>query len=314
MALFKNSANLTVGYNVNTPCPIDCRTVLEYHTDLINAATWSGLGNSLYTGLVSYVKEDSSLYILISSNPTSGLVNLTTATEAQKEAAYKMWVKLATSSSIDALAGIFAFKGVAEAVSPDLSYVVTCQDSEGDTLSPIGTAADFEGDVYYGWQIDDQQIWTDSLVLNSASTQYTRGEGTVVKCVVYNDVYYFTTEQVTDDKTILESISGHQIKISTNDLQTTAPGRIDVYDGEITGDGYIIEYTAYSFTIIPTNDTVDVHHNHTIIYASDGTKLVDGTTIPDNSGHVYQIGENEYASNGQIWVKLGSPVEDWIII
>jgi hypothetical protein len=82
MALFKNSANLTVGYNVNTPCPIDCRTVLEYRTDLINTATWSGLGNPLYTGLVSYVKEDSSLYILVASNPISGLVNVATASEA----------------------------------------------------------------------------------------------------------------------------------------------------------------------------------------------------------------------------------------
>lgn len=224
--------------------------------------------------------------------------------------------KLASDSDVSSLAGVFTFKGIAEAVSPDLSYIVTCQEYEGDALSPIGTATDLEGDVYYGWQIGSQQIWTDSLVLNNASTQYTLGEGEVVKCVVYNDIYYFTTEQVTDGKTILESISGHQIKVYTTTLQTTdpAPVRIDVYDGEIVGDGYIIEYTAYPFTPIDNFATVVVSHAHTIIYASDGTKEVDGTTIPDNSGHVYQIGENEYASNGQIWVKLGSPVEDWIIL
>ena len=60
-------------------------------------------------------------------------------------------------------------------------------------------------------------------------------------------------------------------------------------------------YNAYTFTesIYP----VSITHSHTVIPASS-----------DNSGHVYQIGENEYASNGQIWVKLGSPVEDWIIL
>ena len=47
-------------------------------------------------------------------------------------------------------------------------------------------------------------------MLNSASTQYTRGEGTVVKCVVYNDVYYFTTEQVAYDKTILEDYEDYK--------------------------------------------------------------------------------------------------------
>lgn len=222
--------------------------------------------------------------------------------------------KLASDSDVSSLAGVFQFKGVAEAVSPDLNYIVTYQEYEGDALAPIGTAVDLEGDVYYGWQIGGQQIWTDSLVLNSASTQYTREGGVAVKCVVYNDVYYFTTELLDEDKTILESISGHQIKVMTSELEATALDRLDVYDGEIIGDGYILEYTAYSFTLIDDSDTVSVSHAHTIIYASDGTKEVDGTTIPDNSGHVYQIGENEYASNGQIWVKLGSPVEDWIVI
>jgi hypothetical protein len=33
-----------------------------------------------------------------------------------------------------------------------------------------------------------------------------------------------------------------------------------------------------------------------------------------NTGHVYQIIENEYASNGTIWVKLGAPTENWIVL
>lgn len=282
---------------VKTNAPLDTRQVVQTVSDLTSAFTDTTVYNTMVVG----VESESSVYVLTNKN------NWKTASA---------WKKLASDSDVSSLAGVFQFKGVAEAVSPDLNYIVTCQEYEGDTLSPIGTAVDLEGDVYYGWQIGGQQIWTDSLLLNSASTQYTRGGETAVKCVVYNDVYYFITEQVTDDKTILESISGHQIKVSTTDLQTTdpAPVRINVYDGEIIGDGYIMEYIAYSFTPRLGMDTVSVYHAHTIIYASDGTKVVDDTTIPDNSGHVYQIGENEYASNGQIWVKLGSPVEDWIIL
>lgn len=286
-----------VAINRTNPIPLDST---QNHSSLDTLQTYATSGATSYVGQqVNVIDSNGNLkgaYII--KNKQGELM------------------ELASSSSVESLSGVFTFKGVAEAVSPDLSYIVTCQASEGVALAPIGTSVDLEGDVYYGWQIGSNTIWTDSLVLNSASTQYMRGKGEVVKCVVYNDVYYFTTEQVTDDKTILESISGHQIKVYTIDLQTTdtASVRIQVYDGEITGDGYMIEYTAYSFTPKANNDTVDVSHAHTIIYASDGTKVVDDTTIPNNSGHVYQIGENEYASNGQIWVKLGSPVEDWIII
>lgn len=284
-----------VAINRTNPIPLDST---QNHSSLDTLQTYATSGASSYVGQqVNVIDSNGNLkgaYII--KNKQGELM------------------ELASSSSVESLSGVFTFKGVAEAVSPDLSYIVTCQEYEGDALSPIGTAADLEGDIYYGWQIGSNTIWTDSLVLNSASIQYNRGAETTVRCVFYNDEYYFTTETVDDSKTVLESISGHQIKVYTSDLQAQVHDRIYVYDGEIIGDGYIIEYTAYRFTPKANNDTVDVSHAHTIIYASDGTKVVDDTTIPNNSGHVYQIGENEYASNGQIWVKLGSPVEDWIIL
>lgn len=279
---------------VKTNAPLDTRQVVQTVADLTSAFTDTTVYNTMVVG----VEADSSIYILTNKN------NWKTTSA---------WKKLASASDISGLSGIFQFKGLAEAVSPDLSYIVTCQASEGDALSPIGTAIDLEGDIYYGWEIGGKQIWTDSLFLNSTTTQYTRGNETTVRCVVYKGVYYFTTEQVVDEYTILEAISGHQIKVRTQDLAYNVLERVSVSDGELTGEGYIMEYTAYIFTASP-DIIVSVYHNHAIIYASDGTKVVDGTTIPDNSGHVYQIGENEYASNGQIWVKLGSPVEDWIIL
>lgn len=45
-----------------------------------------------------------------------------------------------------------------------------------------------------------------------------------------------------------------------------------------------------------------------------GTSSV--TASPENNGWVYQIEDKEYASNGTIWVELGSPKEDlqWLVI
>ena len=34
----------------------------------------------------------------------------------------------------------------------------------------------------------------------------------------------------------------------------------------------------------------------------------------ENNGHVYQLGEEEYASNGNMWIQLGSPKTDWIVL
>ena len=307
----------TVALNFNTNAPLDDRTVVTTKASLIGKDTWIK-AEYLFKGLITSVQETNELYMYIgnigTTFPADFLTDTTTTNpDVSDETIAKYWKKV-SSSGLENLSGVFQFKGIAEAVSPDLSYIVTCQGAEEEALFPIGTAVDLERDLYYGWQIGSYQIWTDSLFLNSASTQYTREDDeTTVRCVVYKGVYYFTTKQVDGDKTILEAVAGHQIKVYTTDLQREAPSYIDVYDGELTGEGYIMEYTAYRFTASP-DIIVSVRHNHAIIYASDGTKVVDDVTIPDNSGHVYQIGENEYASNGQIWVKLGSPVEDWIIL
>lgn len=318
-------------YLFKAPAPLDTRSVVETIGHLISKDVWKNSDYTAFNGLQVYVESTQELYILKDSeglesdlqqesyftgttNKEGEVITPPATSYAIQTKVDLYWQKLASAADVSSLSGVFSFKGIAEAVSPDLSYIVTCQASEGDALAPIGTAVDLEGDVYYGWQIGSYQIWTDSLFLNSASTQYTREDDeTTVRCVVYKGVYYFTTEQVDGDKTILEEVAGHQIKVYTTDLQREAPSYIDVYDGELTGEGYIMEYTAYRFTASP-DIIVSVRHNHAIIYASDGTKVVDDVTIPDNSGHVYQIRENEYASNGQIWVKLGSPVEDWIIL
>lgn len=310
MALFQNSANLTVGYNVNTPCPIDCRTVLQYRTDLINTATWSGLGNPLYTGLVSYVKEDSSLYILVSSNPIPGLVDVATATEAQKEAAYKMWVKLATSTSVEALSGVFQFKGVAESINQDQTVLTlnSASVTKGNTTYSVNCQTigyEYDMDIYYGWGETSGSIlfWTDTPTLTTSSVQYAANTPVSVTKLVLNGVDYYPvdeTQPLVDGMKRWENVAG-EVVYCDNQYEVYSKDTAD--DANLLGLAEQVTYQAYDFVPMPDSDKYTVNSVPSETVAATG-----------NAGHVYQIGENEYASNGQIWVKLGSPVEDWIIL
>jgi hypothetical protein len=104
---------------------------------------------------------------------------------------------------------------------------------------------------------------------------------------------YYPTE--TKDK--YESVDGEVVYIKENKAYQTSDFQ------KILGDVKAVSYDGYDFKEKLSKLLLEAKTTSESIPAS-----------PDNSGHVYQIGENEYASNGQIWVKLGSPVEDWIIL
>jgi hypothetical protein len=95
-----------------------------------------------------------------------------------------------------------------------------------------------------------------------------------------------------------ESIDGEVVYINDNKVYEA-----NDFSQASLGDTTVVTYTGYTFTTKEQQISLAENTTSESIPAS-----------PDNSGHVYQIGENEYASNGQIWVKLGSPVEDWIIL
>lgn len=286
---FKETSTLSQYFKIDGKGPIDIRFAVEKVADLTNG-TFSK--DNSYNMLMVGVEEDNGIYVLInSSNPAST----------------SSWKKLASASDLSKLSGVFTFKGVAESVSPDLSYIVTCSAKSEKSILPVGTAADLAGDLYYGWMTEGDEFWTDSSILNSESTQYVRSAPVSVWGVEYKDDFYFPVNAMPaggDDELIeLQNSNGDSIFLTYGAFPITAGTQYYVHNSEndVIGTGLGFSYTGYTFT--ESIDPYSISHTHTTIQANEA-----------NSGHVYQIGENEYASNGQIWVKLGSPVEDWIIL
>ncbi len=235
-------------------------------------------------------------------------VSDTTATtsSASDEIISKYWKKV-SSSGLEHLSGVFTFKGLAESISPDLSYIVTCSATSDKSVLPVGTAADLVGDLYYGWSTEGVVFWTDSSILHNESTQYDRSDPVMVWGIEYKDNFYFpanATPAEGDSYIELQNSNGDSIFISANSYPTSPSNYYSIYnsEGSEIGTGLGFQYTGYTFTEA-VGHHYPINHHRTVIQANE-----------TNSGHVYQIGENEYASNGQIWVKLGSPVEDWIIL
>lgn len=295
-------ANIATSYYPSGQAPLDVRSIVDSFSNIknsLNAFKTSTGDDTSYIGMMVTAYDSGNVYVLTSKNPIT-------------------WKEI--GSDLSKLSGVFTFKGLAEAISPDLSYIVVCTPSiDGMEVSPIGTFTDLEGEIYYGWENKNGDIfYTDSLVLNDLTKQYEKGSDTYeMRSLEYNgDMYYLTTASpiADDDVQAYENVSGEVIYLGSGYMGFSNGFQVYVMDqeGAVLGTAIGHVYNAYEFTVVI--DPIQITHSHVIIYASDGTKVVDGTTISDNSGHVYQIGENEYASNGQIWVKLGSPVEDWIIL
>lgn len=302
----------TVALNFNTNAPLDDRTVVTTKASLIGKDTWIK-AEYLFKGLITAVQETNELYMYIGnigiSFPADFLADTTTTTPSvSDETIAKYWKKI-SSSGLESLSGVFTFKGVAESVSPDLSYIAICSDTSDQSVVPVGTAADLEGDLYYGWSIEGNEFWTESSSLDSESTQYVQSGPISVQGIEYNKDFYYPANAmpVGDDFQYaeLKNLKGNSIFIPAGAIPINAGRDYPVYSSQddVTGIGTGIGfyYKRYRFSENEAPQTIS--HTHTAIQANE-----------TNSGHVYQIGENEYASNGQIWVKLGSPVEDWIIL
>lgn len=323
MALKNNSVTLPIGYNIISPVPLDGRTVAEYKQDLIDKAVWAKDKAYQYIGMPVYVQEDQSIYVLKEEIDYENLLDFSNPqslpSEEQKNKLYKAWKKLASASDVESLSGVFTFKGVAEAINPDQSVLTTSfittkeitddQDkvTPSESLYCVTTAYEFDMDVYYGWgtSLEDIRFWTDTPTVNNSTPQYDKGSSSIeVVAYDFEGVLYYPIDSTVapmagDAVTEYESVDGQKIYINIESG--------DVYSNESASGGSIgtatpITYLGYDFSV---KESIALEENTT-------SETI--PAVPNNSGHVYQIGENEYASNGQIWVKLGSPVEDWIII
>lgn len=287
---YKETAKLGHNFKIDGKGPIDVRFVVGDKNSLTDGTfTYENSYNMLMVG----VEADKSIYVL---------------TNASAPTQSNSWQKLASASDLSGLSGVFTFKGVAEAINQDQSILTTkslvtqeIKDENGKVTTPseilycVTSAYEFDMDVYYGWgtSLDDIRFWTDTTAVTSSTSQYDKGEQLSVTAYEFNNKLYYPTE--TKDE--YESVDGEVVYIKENKAYQTSDFQT------ILGNVKAVSYDGYDFKEKLSKLLLEANTTSESISASS-----------DNSGHVYQIGENEYASNGQIWVKLGSPVEDWIIL
>lgn len=146
MAKFKyeNKADLALGYNIAASLPLDSRCVIGTYADLTNLSTWTtpfnttGQANKAYKGMLVAVVDDptdanNGVYEFI-GNPND------------EEGDPSKWVKLASSSSINAFESIsydksteslvFKYKdddGVSHTLTAPLADLITEYTYEGST-------------------------------------------------------------------------------------------------------------------------------------------------------------------------------------
>lgn len=171
-------------------------------------------------------------------------------------------------------------------------------------MTVIKQVTDVEGDLYYCWSSGDTvTYWTRGKLENGVTT-YTLTEKTNVASFVYNNAtYYYSQEsQTANNTTYYEflSIDGDAYWTQTTNNESTsiyaAPGGINVATVTIQSAAHVYWATESG-----------------LVSGITGASGIE-TASESNIGWVFQLGENEYASNGKIWVQLGNPREDWIVI
>lgn len=260
--------------------PVDSRTVVEAESDLDITTTFA---NNHYLGMQVYVEENKTLYILTETTGKG------------------VWTKLPSQKDLtDALnanvKSLFAFKGVASAIDADRCIITvgyaTGKDNKQYTIKK--QAYDIAKETMYGWQAEgsDAVYWTHESTGTLSPVYTTTGDAAYITRLIYqNEVYYYRSENE------YESLDGDVLYVKDNKYFSDSEHQIEVTG--VTTDTYhgykFVEDTAFKLTLT----------------TSEEGGIPAG---PDNIGWVYQIGEEEYASNGSIWVQLGSPKENWIVI
>lgn len=334
-----NNSKVTLGTNpqqasmiFKTDGPLDDRTALATRASLISKQalgarkagkdteleTDANIKNWVYPAMTCAIQETGEIYVLKDKAALQLYTDTEIAamTDAQIEAHInKAWTRQALRSDLESLTsavtGVFAFKGVAESIN-EAQTILTVSSANLTKGSNTYTAKcqtigyEYDMDIYYGWGVTADSIlfWTDSPTLTATSSQYgITMQNTVKKLVLNGDNYYPVDRTVPAGDGLLqwENMSGTVVYCNESGGSVYSQDHEDP-DYEL-GVAEVVTYVAYDFTPLPDSDKYTVSTVASAAVAAAG-----------NTGHVYQIGEDEYASNGQIWVKLGSPVEDWILI
>lgn len=331
-----------------TSAPLDDRTVILNKGSLISQNTWGDLGY-IFKGMMTVTQDTGELYILKDKTKLTLMEDKEIAdlTDAQLDAEIsKSWVKASQDTQYiqslinEKVSTLFQFKGVATAIDPDHTTLTI---GKGTVSGDIGTAekpnqisgplvsygtvlSENLGSVMYAWGTPKYRSLFYTKSPDPTQKQFYRRESqsTAYYIEVYNTLYFDTrrTEEVpyttgegenTTTGTIIYKVWEAINKGGTlYSVQGSTDKTVNIYatpSSEATPDPLISEVTVQDYTYWEFNEyeenkfTVNIDSTITTVTAS-----------PENNGHVYQIGEEEYASNGHMWVQLGSPKTDWIVL
>lgn len=309
----------------NNPSPLDST---ENQTSKTNLEKYAQTGATAYVGQIAKVIEDGAVtgcYII--KNKAGELLELSTKDQL--------------NNAITSLGPVFKFKGVASAIDPDHTTLTVGSGTVGITvgettatknLVSYGTVLQENLDnVKYAWGTSEQPnlFFTDALYTtkNEDQDQYEKGAITTLQYINVFDTLYFYKEDQSVNYEIPSQVAGEPAETGTRTYKvwealdnggtlyslTQADNTLNIYTITYTSELQTAlisgvtpdEYTYYTFT------TIDNSKKYSVSITSD-ISTIDANS--ENNGYVYQLGEEEYASNGNMWVQLGSPKTDWIVL
>lgn len=310
-----------------TNAPLDDRFVVRSKYALISKSAFTNQ-QYLYQGMVVSDRSTGEAYIL-KTDPYG------TETILQEDSFFvnnnenyidstinKHWKKLASDSDLQniksVVSGIFQFKGIATAIDPDHTSLTIGQGTiniNGEDLPLIswGTfSRNIFNQVMYAWGTEQGiLIYTEDPYIsdyNSKSQKFyiESGEMTSQYITVFDTIYVNNQNTVNVFDEWIDS-QGNLIYTKTDPDDSNI---LDIYptsnpDGTVIAYVEPINYTYHNF-----EEDSTFYDNYT--WTVDNLHQEDANS--ENNGHVYQIGEEEYASNGNMWVQLGSPKTDWIVL
>lgn len=325
-----NTTNLTiwdvgVAIGRTNPLPLDST---ENQSSKTNLENYAKNGATAYVGQIAKVIENDTVtgcYII--KNTAGDLIELSTKDQL--------------NNAISSLGPVFQFKGVASAIDPDHTTLTVGSGTVGiavgevttnEKLISYGTVLQKNLDnVKYAWGTSEQPnlFFTDALYTteNIDQTQYKKGDTTTLQYINVFDTLYFYKEDQSVNYEIPSQVAGEPAETGTRTYKvwealdnggtlyslTQADNTLNIYTITSTSELQTAlisgvtpdEYTYYTFT------TIDDSKKYSVSITSD-ISTIDANS--ENNGHVYQIGEEEYASNGNMWIQLGSPKTDWIVL
>lgn len=335
-------------YEFQAGAPLDTRSVVTNLKCLISASVWVNQADYVYTGLPVYVESTGEYFMLVNRPVLKQHLFTNKQLDAMTDETAKThidlcWGKLAFYKDIETtvknLGPVFKFKGVAKEISTDQKVITIdtvnytpINEAESIDITCLGFERGFP-DEYYAWGVIDASnnittyFYSNTQEVDQNTTQYKRTDEEVSIFYAYETErtgkrYYFDGHVANEDASASVD-SSVMWKFSDEDdishIYCVADGGAE----EPTIDASLVTFYLDPDTSEPVYARLNIEHFDAVIFeemdpSECGTiNSSTGSSVEandSNNGWVYQIGKDEYASNGLIWVKLGSAENDWLVI